>query len=68
MSPDRESLILVALAALITVGAFAYSLQRRSWSLWVLAFALTLVTLWISWSLRAPEPVESVAIPEASAP
>ena len=55
MNIARDGLILVGIALLITAGAFALALQRRSWSLWVLAFALTVLTLGIAWFFRDPE-------------
>lgn len=55
MNIARDGLILVGIALLITAGAFAFALQRRSWSLWVLAFALTVLTLGIAWFFRDPE-------------
>ena len=55
MNIARDGLILVGIALLITAAAFALALQRRSWSLWVLAFALTVLTLGIAWFFRDPE-------------
>jgi phosphatidylserine decarboxylase len=51
----REGLSLIAMAALIAVVAFALALTRRSWPLWLLAFALTLVALWVAYFFRDPE-------------
>lgn len=55
MNIARDGLILVGIALLVTAAAFALALQRRSWSLWVLAFALTVLTLGIAWFFRDPE-------------
>ena len=55
MNIARDGLILVGIALLITAAGFALALQRRSWSLWVLAFALTVLTLGIAWFFRDPE-------------
>ena len=55
MNIARDGLIFVGLALLVTAGAFAIALQRRSWSLWVLAFVLTVLTLAITWFFRDPE-------------
>lgn len=55
MNFAREGLSLIAMAALIAVVAFALALTRRSWPLWLLAFALTLVALWVAYFFRDPE-------------
>lgn len=41
----------LALAALAYVGA----LRMRSWPLWLLAFTLTVIALWVAWFFRNPE-------------
>jgi phosphatidylserine decarboxylase len=51
----REGLIFIAIAALIAAGTFAFALNRRSWPLWLLAFVLTLVALWVAYFFRDPE-------------
>jgi phosphatidylserine decarboxylase len=51
----REGLILIAAAAMIAAGAFAAALWRRSWPLWLVAFALTAVALWVAYFFRDPE-------------
>jgi phosphatidylserine decarboxylase len=51
----REGLSLIAIAAIIAVGAFGVALARRSWPLWLLAFALTLVALWVAYFFRDPQ-------------
>jgi phosphatidylserine decarboxylase len=51
----REGLILIAAAAAIAAGAFAAALWRRSWPLWLVAFALTAVALWVAYFFRDPE-------------
>ena len=55
MSFAREGLIFIAIAALIAAGTFALALNRRSWPLWLLAFALTIVALWVAYFFRDPE-------------
>ena len=55
MNIARDGLVIVAIALLVTAGAFALALQRRSWSLWVLAFALTVLALAVTWFFRDPE-------------
>jgi phosphatidylserine decarboxylase len=51
----REGLAFIALAALIAAGAFAVAVGRRSWGLWLLAFLLTIVALWIAYFFRDPD-------------
>jgi phosphatidylserine decarboxylase len=51
----REGLIFIAIAALIAAGTFALALNRRSWPLWLLAFALTVLALWVAYFFRDPE-------------
>jgi len=45
----------IAIAALIAAGTYALALNRRSWPLWLLAFLLTLITLWVAYFFRDPE-------------
>jgi phosphatidylserine decarboxylase len=51
----REGLVLIAIAALIAIGTYALALNRRSWPLWLLAFVLTLVAIWVAYFFRDPE-------------
>jgi phosphatidylserine decarboxylase len=53
----REGLSFILASALIAVGAFALAVSRRSWPLWLLAFALTLVALWVAYFFRDPKRV-----------
>lgn len=55
MSFAKEGLIFIAIAALIAVGGYALALNRRSWPLWLLAFVLTLLTIWVAYFFRDPE-------------
>ena len=55
MSFAREGLIFIAIAALIALGTFALALNRRSWPLWLLAFVLLLLALWVAYFFRDPE-------------
>jgi phosphatidylserine decarboxylase len=48
-------LTLIVVAALIALGAFGLALTRRSWPLWLLAFALTIVALWVAYFFRDPQ-------------
>jgi phosphatidylserine decarboxylase len=51
----REGLIFIVIAALIAAGGYALALNRRSWPLWLLAFVLTLVAIWVAYFFRDPE-------------
>ena len=55
MSFAREGLVFIAIAALIAAGSFAVALSRRSWPLWLLAFLLTIIALWVAYFFRDPE-------------
>jgi phosphatidylserine decarboxylase len=51
----REGLVFIAIAALIAAGTYAVALNRRSWPLWILAFLLTIIALWVAYFFRDPE-------------
>jgi phosphatidylserine decarboxylase len=51
----REGLPLIVVAALLAAGMFALALMRRSWPLWLLALAVTIVALWVAYFFRDPE-------------
>jgi phosphatidylserine decarboxylase len=51
----REGLLFIAIAALIAAGAFSFAIYRRSWGLWLLAFVLLLLALWVAYFFRDPE-------------
>ena len=51
----REGLVFIAIAALIAAGTYAVALNRRSWPLWLLAFLLTIIALWVAYFFRDPE-------------
>ena len=55
MSFAREGLIFIVIAALLAAGAYAAALNRRSWPLWLVAFVLTVLTLWVAYFFRDPE-------------
>ncbi|HEU4748870.1 MAG TPA: phosphatidylserine decarboxylase family protein [Gemmatimonadaceae bacterium] len=55
MNFAREGLIFIAIAALLTAGAFALAVSRRSWGLWLAAIVLLLLTLWVAYFFRDPE-------------
>ncbi len=55
MNIAREGLVFVAIAAALTAGAFWIALSRRSWGLWLLAFVLLVLALWVVYFFRDPE-------------
>ena len=55
MSFAREGLVFIVIAALIAAGTYALALNRRSWPLWLLAFLLTIIALWVAYFFRDPE-------------
>ena len=55
MNFAREGLAFIIIAALIAAAGYAAALTRRSWPLWLLAFLLTLVALWVAYFFRDPE-------------
>lgn len=54
MNFAREGLSLIVIAAVIALGAFGLALMRRSWPLWLLAFCLTIIALWVAYFFRDP--------------
>jgi phosphatidylserine decarboxylase len=50
----REGLTFIVVAALIALGAYGVALTRRSWPIWLLAFALTVIALWVAYFFRDP--------------
>ena len=55
MNFAREGLLFIAIAAAVAAGAFMVALNRRSWPLWLLAFTLAIVALWVAYFFRDPE-------------
>ena len=55
MNFAREGFPFMAIAVLLALLAYAAALVRSSWPLWLLAFLLTVVALWIAYFFRDPE-------------
>lgn len=55
MNFAREGLLFIAIAAVIAAGGFGVAINRRSWGLWLLAFVLLLLALWVAYFFRDPE-------------
>jgi phosphatidylserine decarboxylase len=57
VSVAREGFVFIGLGMLLAVGALAAAVVWRAWPLWLLAFALVVVALWVPWFFRDPERV-----------
>ncbi|HJU88234.1 MAG TPA: phosphatidylserine decarboxylase family protein [Gemmatimonadaceae bacterium] len=55
MNFAREGLVFIGIAFAITAGVFALALTRRSWPIWLAAFACTILALWVAYFFRDPE-------------
>ncbi len=55
MNFAREGLLFIAIAALVAASAFGLAIARRSWGLWLAAFVLLLLALWVAYFFRDPE-------------
>ena len=55
MNFAREGLLFIVIAVLVAGGGYALALNRRSWALWLLAFVLTILALWVAYFFRDPE-------------
>ena len=57
MSFAREGLIFIVLSILLAAAALFSAIAWRSWPLWLLAFVLLIVALWVAYFFRDPERV-----------
>ena len=55
MNFAREGLPFILVAAAVAMGAYGAALMRRSWPLWLIAFVLTVVAMWVAYFFRDPE-------------
>ncbi len=55
MSFAREGFVFIVIATVIAMGGFGLALIRRSWVLWLVAFVLVLLALWVAYFFRDPE-------------
>ena len=51
----REGYPFIVGAAALAALTFVVALRLRSWPLWLAAFVLTVVALWVAWFFRNPE-------------
>jgi phosphatidylserine decarboxylase len=65
----REGYPFIFGAAALAAALFAVALRQRSWGLWLVAFVVLVVALWVAWFFRNPdrpgERGEAVAIAPA---
>lgn len=55
MNFAREGLSFIVISALIAAAAYGVALSKRSWPLWLAAFLLTLIALWVAYFFRDPQ-------------
>ena len=55
MNFAREGIPFILIAMALAAAAYAGALAKRSWPLWLLAFVLTLLVLWVAYFFRDPE-------------
>ena len=48
----REGYPFMLGTAALAIMLFALALRMRSWSLWLLAFVVTIVAIWMAWFFR----------------
>jgi phosphatidylserine decarboxylase len=51
----REGLLFIAIAAVVAAGGFGFAIALRSWGLWLAAFVLLLLAVWVAYFFRDPE-------------
>jgi len=51
----REGIPFILIALAMAAAGYTIALARRSWPLWLLAFVLTLLVLWVAYFFRDPE-------------
>lgn len=55
MSFAKEGYIFIGIAFAVAAAAYAGAIARRSFGLWLAAFVLTLLALWVAYFFRDPE-------------
>ena len=55
MSFAREGLVFIGLGVLLAVASFAAAMMWKSWPLWLIAFVLLILALWVAYFFRDPE-------------
>src|SRR5687768_16129541 len=55
MNFAREGYPFILIALVVAAAGYTAALMRRSWPLWLLAFVLTILVLWVAYFFRDPE-------------
>ncbi len=55
MNFAREGIPFILAALVLAAAGYTAALMRRSWPLWLLAFVLTILVLWVAYFFRDPE-------------
>lgn len=55
MSFAKEGYVFIGIAVVIAAAAYVGAIARRSFGLWLAAFVLTLLALWVAYFFRDPE-------------
>lgn len=55
MNFAREGYPFILIALALAAAGYTAALMRRSWPLWLLAFVLTVLVLWVAYFFRDPE-------------
>ena len=55
MNFAREGIPFILIALALAAVGYTAALMRRSWPLWLVAFVLTLLVLWVAYFFRDPE-------------
>lgn len=55
MNFAREGIPFILIALALAAAGYTAALVRRSWTLWLMAFVLTLLVLWVAYFFRDPE-------------
>ena len=55
MNFAREGIPFILIALALAAVGYTVALMRRSWPLWLLAFVLTILVLWVAYFFRDPE-------------
>ena len=55
MSFAREGLVFIGIGIILAAAALSAAVMWRSWPLWLLAFVLVILALWVAYFFRDPE-------------
>jgi phosphatidylserine decarboxylase len=55
MTFAREGLVFIGIGVVLALGALVSAVYWRSWPLWLVAFVLMVLAVWVAWFFRDPE-------------